>query len=103
MNLEIVILGEVTQLKADIIWYHLYMESKKRNNGTNKLYLQNGNRVADIEKELIVTKGEREGKINWEIGIDIYALLYIKLIANMNLLYSMGGSTFYNDLYGKRI
>ena len=29
MNLEIVILGEVSQLKADIIRYHLYMESKK--------------------------------------------------------------------------
>ena len=32
-----------------------------------------------IENKLMVTKGERgEGERNWEIGIDIYTLLYIK-------------------------
>ena len=30
MDLEIVILSEVSQRKANIIWYHLYVESKKR-------------------------------------------------------------------------
>ena len=34
----------------------------------------------------MVTKGERGG-INWEIGIDIYTLLYIK---DKNRLYSTG-------------
>ena len=29
MDVEIVILSEVSQTKADIIWYHLYMESWK--------------------------------------------------------------------------
>ena len=45
------------------------------------------------------------GGINWEIGIDIYMLLYIKQVTNKNLLYSTGNSTQYsvNDLYGKRI
>ena len=38
---------------------------------------------------------EREG-INWEIGIDIYTLLYIKQITNKNLLYSTGDSTQYS-------
>ena len=28
--------------------------------------------------KLMVTKWERRGGINWEIGIDIYTLLYIK-------------------------
>ena len=31
--------------------------------------------------------------INWEIGTDIYTLLYIKSITNKNLLYSTGNST----------
>ena len=33
------------------------------------------------------------GGMNWEIEIDIYTLLYIKQIANENLLYSIGNST----------
>ena len=50
----------------------------------------------------MVTKGEIWGRINWEIGIDIYTLLYIKQITNRNPLYSTGNSALYNDLYGKR-
>ena len=46
------------------------------------------------------TKGEREGAMNWEIGIDIYIYIYIyiythtlkilriKQVTNENLLYS---------------
>ena len=35
-------------------------------------------------------RGERKGRINWEIRIDIYTLLilYIKQITNENLQYS---------------
>ena len=35
MDLEIVILSEVSQRKTNIIWYRLYVESKK--NDTNEL------------------------------------------------------------------
>ena len=38
----------------------------------------------------------RWGRINWKVGIDIYTLLYIKQIANKNLLYSTGNSTQYS-------
>ena len=42
-------------------------------------YLQNRNRVTDVENKLMVTKGERvAGGINWETVIDIYTLLFIK-------------------------
>ena len=34
--------------------------------------------------------------MNWEIGIDIYTLLCIKLIANENLVYSTGNSSQYS-------
>ena len=29
MNLEIIILSELSQRKTNIIWYHLYVKSKK--------------------------------------------------------------------------
>ena len=39
---------------------------------------------------------KRGGGINWEIGIDIYTLLYIKQITNKDLLYSTGNSIQYS-------
>ena len=41
-------------------------------------YLQNRNRVTDVEHKLMVTKGESGGGINWEIGIDIWHSRHIK-------------------------
>ena len=45
-----------------------------------QMNLQNRNRVTDVENKLMVTGdgGKGRGGINWEIGIDIYTLLYIK-------------------------
>ena len=36
------------------------------------------------------------GRINWEIGIDIYTLLSIKKITDKDLLYSTGNCTQYS-------
>ena len=36
------------------------------------------------------------GGINWETGIDLYTLLYIKQITNKNLLYSTSNSIQYS-------
>ena len=47
------------------------------------------------------TKGE--GEINWEIGTDIYTLLYIKYITDKDLLYSSGNSTQYSVMTYMRI
>ena len=44
----------------------------------------------------MVTRGERWRGINWEIGIDIYTLLYIKQITNKDLLCRTGNSTQYS-------
>ena len=41
---------------------------------------------------------ELRGKINWEVAIDIYTLLYKKQITNQKLLYSTGNSTQYSAL-----
>ena len=34
-------------------------------------YWQSRNRVRDVENKLTITKGERVGETNWEIGIDM--------------------------------
>ena len=47
----------------------------------------------DVDNKPMATKGGREGGMNWEIGIDIYTILYTKQITNENLLYSTGNST----------
>ena len=44
--------------------------------------MQSRNRVTDVENKLMVTKGEREGWDELEIGIDIYTLPSIKWITN---------------------
>ena len=45
------------------------------------------------------------GGIHWEIGTDVYTLLYIKQITSKNILYSTGNYTPYSAMgyYGKRI
>ena len=52
-------------------------------------------RVTDVENKLMGTGGKGGGGIHWEIGIDIYTLLYIKQITSKNLLYSTGNSIQY--------
>ena len=36
------------------------------------------------------------GGIDWEFGIDMYTLLYLKYITNKDLLYSTGNSAQYS-------
>ena len=45
--------------------------------GTNELIYKK-ERVIDVENKLMVVTGRGGGGIHWEIGIDIYTLLYIK-------------------------
>ena len=77
MNLKTALLSGVSLTEEiEIIWYHLYMESKKyvlMNLFTNR------NRVTDIEHKLMVPKGETGGRDKLEkIEIDIYTPLSIK-------------------------
>ena len=66
MQLEIIILSEVSQKKTNTMWYHLYVESKIWHKWT---YLWNRNRLTDIESRLVVAKGERGGRgMEWEVG-----------------------------------
>ena len=51
------------------------------------------NRLTDLKKELIVTKGKSGGGINYRSGINIDTLPYIKWIISKALLYSTGNYT----------
>ena len=55
MQPEIIILSEVKKRKTNIIWFHLYVESKIWHKWT---YLWNRNRITDIQNRLVVVKGE---------------------------------------------
>ena len=44
----------------------------------------------------MVNQGKEKGEINWEIGIDMCTLLYIKEITNKDTLYSIENSTQYS-------
>ena len=86
MDLEIFVLSEVSQTKTNIIWCHLYVESKIGHKWT---YLQNRNRLTDTEDRLVVAKGERDGRgMDWEFRISRCKLLYTEWINNKVLLYS---------------
>ena len=66
MDLEITILNEVRGQKTNIICYHLYVKSKKKE--TNELNC-NRNRLTDFEK-LIATRGSQEG-VDWGFGMEM--------------------------------
>ena len=90
-----VILSEVSQTEKDKSHIILLIYGIQKS-GTNELIYK-----TEIESQIQKTnlwlpgcKGG--GGINWEIGIDIYALLYIKQITNKDLLYSTGKSTYYS-------
>ena len=57
MNLEGIMLSEMSQRKTNTICYHWHVESKK----WNAWIQQTRNRFTDIENKLVVTSGEREG------------------------------------------
>ena len=57
MDLEIIILGEVSERETPL-WYHLYVEFKKIK-GFKWTYLQHRNRFTDFDK-LMVTRGGQE-------------------------------------------
>ena len=91
MDLETVIQSEVSQKEKNK--YRMYVEPRKMVQ-MNWFARQ---KQTDVEKKSMDTKGGKRGRgINWEIGIDVYTLLYIKQITNKDLQYSTGNSTQYS-------
>ena len=93
MDLESVILSEVSQRRRNIVWHPFCTESKEK--WYKWTYLQNRNRLIDFENELKVAGGgqedERKGLYR-DLGMDVYTLLYLKWIRNKDLQYSTWNS-----------
>ena len=91
MDLQIVILSEVSQTEKDK--YHMILLIcgilKK---GKNELIYETEIEL-QMQKTNLWLQGVRGGRINWKIGTDIYTVLYIKQITNKDLLNSTGNST----------
>lgn len=91
MDLEAVLLSDVSQRKTNIVGHCLQAETKK----TVQMNLQNRK---SHRCETYGYLGGKGGWINWDIRIDIYTLLYIKQIINKDLLRSTGSSTQYFEM-----
>ena len=94
MDLKTVILNEVSQIEKDK--YHMVSLIRGiYKKGTNELIYK-----MEVESQMQKTNlwlpGGKGGGINWEIEIDTYTLLYIKQIANKDLLYSTGNTNRYS-------
>ena len=57
---EIILISEVRQTKINIIWYQLYVKSKKK--WHTWTYLQNRKRFIYVDNKFTFTKGERGKK-----------------------------------------
>ena len=91
MDLDIAMLKEVSQRRRNNVWHPLHVESKKK--WYKWTYLQNRNRLTDLENKLASYQGKNEEKwIIREFRINMYTWLYLKWIINKNLLYSTGNS-----------
>ena len=49
-----------------------------------------------FRNEFMVTGGKGGGGIDWEFGIDMYTLLYLKQITHKDLIHSTGNSAQYS-------
>ena len=59
MDLEIIPLSEVSQIKANVLWYHLYLESNKND---TKGFIYKTETDTDFKIGLVVAKGEAVGR-----------------------------------------
>ena len=68
----------------EVVYWHNSMELIT----LKRIYLKNRNRLTDLENEFMVTRGKGGwGRgIDWEFGIDMYTLLYFKLITRASLV-----------------
>ena len=89
MDLEIIILNEVSQKKTNNVQYHLYVESKIWHKWTYVWNKTNQKKTYRYREQTCGCQGEGEGK-DWEFGISSCKLLYTGWINSKVLLYSTG-------------
>ena len=67
MDLEDIMLSEISQRKTNTIWYHLHVKSKKIQQ-TSKYNKYQADSLTDIENELEVTVGRGKGEGQYKGG-----------------------------------
>ena len=93
MDLEIIILHEVSQNKREKYQMISLIYEIQKKKSYKRTYLQNRNRLKRHRRQTYgYQKGKvgRRGGINQEFVINIYTLLYIKQISNKDLLQNTG-------------
>ena len=97
MDLEIIILSEVSATKTNIIWYSL--SAKYLTQCYKWTHLQNRNRLTDLEKELTVTRGEVCGMGRDRLGLwDEYVFIAIFKTDQPTRPYRIAQGTLLNTL-----
>ena len=81
IQLQIIILSEVSQKETNTIWYHLCVECK---------IWHKWNRLTDIETRHVVAKGRGRERKDWEFGFGRCKLLRLEWMKNKVLMYSTG-------------
>ena len=77
MELEGIMLSEISQRKTNTVWYHLYVESKKiqQTSVYNKKEAD-----TDIENKPVVTSGEGKYRSKKRLIMGIYEIMCVKLL-----------------------
>ena len=65
---------------------------------TNELIYKTEIRPTDLDKKLMVIRGERGRGIHWDIGIDVYTLLDIEKVNLLSRYYCIAQGTLLNTL-----
>ena len=71
---------------------NLFVSNKKQTQKQTQIRNKTETESQTQRKNLWLPQGKGGGGIDWEIGIDMYTLLYLKQITNKDLLYSTGNS-----------
>ena len=68
MDLEIILLSEVSQTKINVIWYYLYVESKKKKDTNELIYkTETDSQTSKTNLQLPICKG-------WGVGEELRSL-----------------------------
>ena len=102
MDLEGIMLNEVSQTRTIMVWVHLYVKPKKQNKWTNKK--QNRNKTIDTRNKLVVPGGVGEGMGEIGEGIKRHRLPVIRQMSHRAVMHSIGNlvNNIVITLYGDR-
>ena len=88
MNLEPIILSEVSQRERQIVYINAYIENLERQYQWS--YKQGSKGDTDVKNGLLDSVGEGEGVMIWENSIETRALPYVKQRTSVSSMHKAG-------------